>query len=235
MTLDEVMRELESKGSASTKRTHQRHGAPEPLFGVKVGDLKVMVKKLKGEQDLALELYATGNSDAMYLAGLIADGSQMTKKQLDQWATGASWHMIAGFTVAWVASEHPKAIDIASKWIDSKKEMVATAGWATLGSVAATVPDENLPVEALSGLLDRCVTSIHAAPNRVKSAMNQFVIAVGTYVAPLADAAMKAARKIGVVQVDMGDTDCKVPLAAEYIEKSRRGGKVAPKRKTAKC
>ena len=95
-TLSEVMQELCSKGSPATKKTHVRHGAPEPLFGVKVGDLKPMQKKLKGQQQLALELYATKNSDAMYLAGLIADGSVMTRKSLDQWAKEATWHSIAG-------------------------------------------------------------------------------------------------------------------------------------------
>ena len=79
------------------------------MFGVKIGDLKPMQKKLKGQQQLAMELYATKNSDAMYLAGLIANGSNMTRKQLDQWAKEASWHMIAGYSVPWVTAEHPLA------------------------------------------------------------------------------------------------------------------------------
>jgi 3-methyladenine DNA glycosylase AlkD len=48
------------------------------MFGVKVGDLKPIVKQIKGDQELAMQLYATGNSDAMYLAGLVADGRKMT-------------------------------------------------------------------------------------------------------------------------------------------------------------
>jgi 3-methyladenine DNA glycosylase AlkD len=235
MTLDQVMQELASKGSAQTKKTYMRHGAPEPLFGVRVGDLKPLQKKLKGRQDLALELYDTGNSDAMYLAGLIADGSQMTKKQLDHWAKNASWHMIAGSTVPWVASEHPAAVSIASKWIDSKKELVASAGWATLASVATMVPDDELPIDTFADLLDRVTQSIHSAANRVRYTMNNFVICLGTYVLPLADDAMKAAKQIGKVDVDMGDTSCQVPDAASYIVKSRRGAKVAPKRKTTRC
>src|SRR5262245_61988276 len=96
MTLDDVMRALAALGSASTRKTLIRHGAPEPLFGVRIGDLKPLQKKLKGQQELALKLYATKNSDAMYLAGLIADGSKMTRRQLDQWVAGATWHMLAG-------------------------------------------------------------------------------------------------------------------------------------------
>lgn len=235
MTLDEVMQELASKANASCKRTFLRHGAPEPLFGVRVGDLKPLQKKLKGRQELALELYATGNSDAMYLAGLIADGARMTLRQLDQWATGASWRMIAGCTVAWVAAEHPKGFDAALKWIDSRRELTAVAGWSTLSALVATVPDTQLPVEKLGELLDRVTGTLPASPNWVRYSMNHFVIGCGTYVAPLGERAVACARAIGVVDVDVGDTACQVPEAESYILKSRRGAPVAPKRKTTRC
>ena len=64
MTLAEVMQELAAKGSETTKRTFLRHGAKEPFFGVKVADMKVIVKKIKGDQALAMQLFATGNGDA---------------------------------------------------------------------------------------------------------------------------------------------------------------------------
>ena len=83
-TVEEVMTALEKKGSEQTRKTFARHGAPEAMFGVKVADMKTIAKKIKGNQELALGLYETGNSDAMYLAGMVADGSQMTKKQLDE-------------------------------------------------------------------------------------------------------------------------------------------------------
>jgi len=235
MSLDEIMKELAARANETTKRTYLRHGAPEPVFGVRIGDLKPLQRKLKGRHDLALELYATGNSDAMYLAGLVADGKKMTRRQLDQWAMGATWPMLAGSTVPGVAAEHPKAVDIAAKWIDSKKELVATAGWSTLAALAATVPDENLPLPKLDALLDRCAETLKSSPDRVRYAMNGYVIACGTYVLSLAKKAVATARKIGPVEVDMGRTDCQVPDAESYIVKSRRGQPVAPKRKSARC
>lgn len=234
-TLDEVMAQLAAKATPSTRRTHLRHGAPEPLFGVRIGDLKPLQKQLKGQQELALQLYATRNSDAMYLAGLIADGAQMTRRQLDQWAAGASWQMIAGYTVPWVAADHPQAVDIGLKWIDSNKPLIAVAGWSTLAARAAMTPDDDLPIKQYGQLLTRCVKTIKTSPNLVRYTMNGFVISVGAYVAPLANKAIAAARKIGVVEVDMGDTDCKVPDAESYILKSRKGQAVAPKRKTIRC
>jgi 3-methyladenine DNA glycosylase AlkD len=235
MTLAQVMSELAAKGSEATKRTLLRHGAKEPFFGVKVGDMKPLHKKLKGEQALALQLYATGNGDAQYLAGMIADGALMTRAQLQTWADTASWDMISGTTVSWVASEHPDGFALALKWIDSPKEHVARAGWTTLSALAATVPDEQLPVKEFSALLDRVARTLAAAPDGARYSMNSFVIACGTYVAALGDTAIATARKLGRVAVDLGDTACKVPEAESYIVKSRRGAPVAPKRKTVRC
>ncbi len=100
MTVTEVMSQLESLGSEQTRKILRRHGAVDPFFGVKVGDLKPVAKKLKGQQDLALELCDTGNSDAQYLAGMIADGAVMTKPQLNRWGKTAAWGLISGHTVA---------------------------------------------------------------------------------------------------------------------------------------
>ena len=80
MTKDEVLTELKSYGDAQTKKTLMRHGAHEPVFGVKVADLKKILKKTKKNHELSLELYETGNSDAMYLAGLMADEKQISKE-----------------------------------------------------------------------------------------------------------------------------------------------------------
>lgn len=235
MTLDDIMKLLESKGSEQTRKTFRRHGAPESMFGVKVGDLKPIAKQIKGNQALAMQLYATGNSDAMYLAGLVADGAEMKRAELDRWAKGATWHMISGCTVPWVASEHPDAIEIAMKWIDSPKEKITIAGWATLSAVVSVRKDDDLPIKQLDALLVRVVQAIHTSPNRVRYTMNNFVICCGTYVAPLAAKAMAAAKKMGRVDVDLGETDCQVPDAAACIVKSHRGLPVAPKRKTARC
>jgi len=230
-----IMTELEKKGSEQTRKTFLRHGAPEDMFGVKVGDLKPIAKRIKGRQELACQLYDTGNSDAMYLAGLVADGGQMNKRQLNAWAKSASWYMISEYTVPGVAAESPHARDLALKWIDSKQESIAACGWCTYAGVVATRPDDQLDLDEIKGLLQRIVAEIGEAVNRVRYCMNGFVIAVGTYVKPLLRQAKAAAKKIGKVEVDVGDTACKVPLASEYIEKVESLGRVGKKRKTMKC
>jgi 3-methyladenine DNA glycosylase AlkD len=235
-TVAEVMTELESLGTEQTRRTFARHGAPlDRMFGVKVGDLKTVLKKIKGKQALALELYATGNSDAMYLAGLVANGAAMTKKQLDTWAKEASWYMISEFTVPWVAAEHSEASKIAIKWIQSKDAKIASSGWATYSSLVSYQPDSRLDLDEIESLLQKVGEQVHNVSDRVAYTMNNFVICVGCYVTPLASAAKKLAQKIGVVHVDVGDTSCKVPIASEAIAKVEASGRIGQKRKNLKC
>jgi 3-methyladenine DNA glycosylase AlkD len=235
MKLKEAMAALEALGSPAVKALWLKHGAKEPFFGVKIGDLKPLAKKLQGGQALALELYATGNGDAQYLAGLVADGAQMTARQLQSWAETAAWRMISTTIVPWVVSENPEGFALARAWVDSKKEHLAIAGWYSLGALATVRPDASLPLKELGALMDRIAKTLPAAPNRVRQAMNYYVIALGTYVAPLGAHAIATARKLGQVEVDVGDTDCKIPDAEAYITKSRRGAPIAPKRKTVRC
>src|SRR5262245_42623819 len=120
MTAKEILAELKPLGSESYKRIlMQNHGIKEPCFGVKIADLKKIQKRIKIDYQLALDLYDSGNYDAMYLAGLIADDVRMTKKDLQRWVERAYGGALAGYTVAWVAAGSPHGWEIAMKWIDS--------------------------------------------------------------------------------------------------------------------
>ncbi len=236
-TVESIMLRLESMGRERTRRMYERHGmAADRSFGVSVADLKKVAKTIKGEHDLACAIYDTGNLDAMYLAGMVADGSRMTRKQLDGWAKRAEgMSMIAENTVAWVAVENPHAREIALKWIRSRREHVAAAGWCTYSGIVATAPDADLDLKEIEDLLDTVVREIDRAENRVRYTMNGFVISVGAYVEPLTKRARAAAARIGVVSVDIGDTACKVPLATAYIDKIEGMGRIGRKRKTIRC
>lgn len=100
MTAEEILDELEALGSASTKKMLMKnYGIREPFFGVKIGDLKMIQKRIKKDYQLALDLYDSGNYDAMYLAGLIADDARMTKKDLRRWVKKAYAGALPGATV----------------------------------------------------------------------------------------------------------------------------------------
>ena len=235
MIVSEVMSELEKLGNEQTKKTLMRHGAVEPLFGVKIGDLKPLRKVLKKNHALALELYASGNSDAMYLAGLIADENQVTKAELNLWMKQASWSLISGTAVAALAAESPHVLAVAQKWIDSKAELTAAAGWQTMTHHISIADDSLIDRDLIENLLDRVIDEIHGERNEVKAAMNGFVIAVGSYLTSLTDQAKKVAAKIGAVKVDQGNTSCKTPDALAYIEKVEKSGRLGRRRKSARC
>lgn len=235
MDLKETMAALKKLGTEQTVKTWKRHGATGEMYGVKIGDMKTVLKKIKGRQDLAMELYATGNLDAMYLAGLVADGAKMSKKELKDWAKSARCAMIAEYTVPWVATESPYARELALEWIDAKQVDLAAAGWNTYCGIVSVNPDEELDLKEIEKLLARVEKEIATAPNRVRYCMNSFVIAVGAAVKPLLPKAKAAAKRIGTVSVDMGDTACEVPLALGMISKIEDMGRVGKKRKTMKC
>jgi 3-methyladenine DNA glycosylase AlkD len=235
MTSKEVLKKLEQLRNEGTSKILMKHGAKSPCYGVKVEELKKIQKQVKTDHGLAIELFNSGIFDAMYLAGLIMDGAGMTKKELTSWADTNYGSSISSYTVPWVASENKLGQELALQWIESNKEFVAVSGWATLSCILSTRPDEELDIALLRKLLNRVVENIHTSPNKVKQAMNNFVISLGSYVAPLTAEALKAAGKIGKVKVDVGDTDCKIPMAADYINKVKAKDGIGKKRQTVKC
>jgi 3-methyladenine DNA glycosylase AlkD len=132
-TAQSVLKELESKGKESARKTYARHGMAENrTLGASTADMKTAAKAIKGQQTLALDLYATGKMEAMYVAGIVANGKLMTPAQLQTWAEQAEgMPMIFEYTVPWVTVEHADGRKLALKWIESDQEHVAAAGWRT--------------------------------------------------------------------------------------------------------
>jgi 3-methyladenine DNA glycosylase AlkD len=233
MTAKEILSQLKEMGSESIRKVLAKHGAPSNQYGVKVEDLKKIQKQVKKNYALSLQLYDSGVSDAQYLAGLIADETKMTKKDLQHWAETASWHQLNEYTVAWIAAESDHGWESGLKWIDSKKENVQSSGWATLSSLVAIKEDKELDIKELKNLLHKVEKEISTAGNRVRYTMNGFVIAVGAYVKELTAEAMKIGKSLGPLTIDMNGTACKVPYAPDYIQKmNARGYK---KKKMARC
>lgn len=234
MIAKDIVAELKKLGTAQTKKTWMTHGAQEPCFGVKVEDMKKIQKRVKMDYRLALDLYDTGIADAMYLAGLIADDAKMTKKDLQRWIEGATWGMVAEFTVPWVASGSPHGRELALKWIESKDEAIAAAGWQTYSSMIAIKEDTDLDLAEIKSLLMRVAKSIHQQPNRVRYVMNSFIIAVACHVKPLHKLAVDTANGIGKVAVELVGA-CKIPFAPDQIKKFAARSEIGKKRKSPKC
>jgi len=234
-TANDILKELKPLGKDSYKKMMMKnYGVKEPYFGVAISELKKFQKRIKTDYQLALDLYDTGNYDAMYLAVLIADDARMTKKDLQHWVDKAYAGYLPG-GAAWVAAGNGHGWEMALKWIESKKPLVAAAGWATFSSLVSVKDDEDLDIAELRRLLTRVQKTIHDEPDMVRYHMNAFVIAVGSYVKPLTGLAIQVGKKVGPVTADLGDNNCQICFAPDYIRKVEERGTIGKKRKTAKC
>lgn len=236
MSAKEILQEMKPLGRESYKRLlFNNYGVKEPCFGVPISELKKFQKRIKKDYQLALDLYDTVNYDAMYLAGLIADDARMTRKDLNRWVEKAYAGSLPGATVPWVAAGSPHGSELALEWIESAKPLVATAGWATLSSLVAIKDDAELDLPELKRLLSRVQKTIHQAPDVVRSGMNSFIIALGSYVKPMTELAIQTGEAIGPVRADLGNNNCQVFFAPDYIRKVQARGTIGKKRKHAKC
>lgn len=235
MTAAALIAQLEPLGTESYRRILRNHGAKDPLLGVKVEELKKFQRKIKKDYQLALDLFQTGIYDAQYLAGLIADETRMTQRDLRRWLATGNSIVLCGTVVAWIAAESAHGPELALEWIESADENTAQTGWATLGSLIAITGDTRVDRARLTALLRRVGKTIHQQPNRVRYTMNGFVIGVGIYVPELTELAIQIGKTIGPVTVDMGDTACVVPFPPAYIEKAKKRGVIGKTRKTARC
>lgn len=217
MSLQDTMKALEKAGSAQTKKTYARHGAVEPLFGVSFATLKTLYKRIRVDQALAEALWDTGNFDARNLAVKIADPASISSRELDRWAATPTARMCGGY-VGHLAAESPHNRAKADKWLDASDEPTQFAAWSLVAAMALI--DESTADAWFARLLTQIERSIHAAPNSHRYSMNNALIAIGCRNASLRKSALAAAKRIGPVDVDHGDTDCKTPNAAESIAKA---------------
>ena len=218
MTLDEALTALESAGSEQTRKTYARHGASGPMFGVSFATLKALTKRIGVDHELALALWATGNLDARNLAVKIVDPTRMTPPELDRWASDENARQVCGGYAAMLAAETPHGTTKAAEWLASKDARVRVAGWTLLAQLAQR--DEAAPDALFDERLGQIERTILAAPNAEREVMNLAVISIGCRSQALREAALAAARRIGKVEVDHGDTACKTPDAADYIQKT---------------
>src|SRR6476620_5795309 len=230
MDIQVVMEELEALGKERTKKMYISNGAHEPLFGVATGAMKPIARKIKINQPLAEELYATGNYDAMYFAGIIADAKGMTESDFERWIDGAYFYMLSDYVVAVTLAEAHIAQAVADKWIASGEELRMSAGWSCYCWLLGNRPDSEFSASKISSMLDQVENTIHDSPDRTKSAMNNFIYTVGISYLPLHDKAVETAKAVGPVEIRRDKKKSSILLASENIQKEIDRGKLGFKR-----
>jgi 3-methyladenine DNA glycosylase AlkD len=217
MTYEQAMKELEKHGTAQNVKVYKRHGAGDNVFGVSFANLRAMQKKIKTDHELAQKLWVSGNSDARSLAILIADPKKLTLKEADSWLKDINYYLLSDLLAGLVAKSD-FATEAIAKWTKSKKEFIRQCGY----NLIATLPGNGNSISDDDCLeyLQTIESEIHTAPNRARHAMNMAMCGLGIYREAIRDDVIAAARRIGKVEVDHGETSCKTPDAVAYIKKA---------------
>ncbi len=218
MLLQDVMTTLESLGTEQTRKTWRRHGSGDNIFGVSFADLKTLTKKIKRNHQLACQLWETENVDARSLATMILDPEQLDEETAYKWISELNYYAL-GLLLAGCLAQSNFVQKVVNEWTDSENEYIRQSAYDALACMLKR-DDKSLSKQDCQKFLDKIEKELHAAPNRVRYSMNSALIAIGIYKTDLTDAALECAARIGTVDIDHGDTDCKTPDARAYIIKA---------------
>jgi 3-methyladenine DNA glycosylase AlkD len=216
--MTELVQTLRSLGKESTAKIYRRHGATGEVLGVSYADLGKLAKKHDGDHALAQLLWKSGVHEAQVLATQIADPVKATTKELEAWLQDVEGYPLTDALADFV-SRTPHAPALMTKWMKSKEEWTASAGWRLL--TAAALRADDAPQAFFEPYLKIIEKQLQKAQNRVRHSMNTALIAIGCRGAQLEALALKAAKAIGKVEVDHGETDCETPDAAAYIARTK--------------
>jgi 3-methyladenine DNA glycosylase AlkD len=220
MTVREVLRELEALGDESLRAYNRKSGAGEKQFGVKLGDVRKVAKKVKRDHALALGLWETGNAEARFLAALVMDPQRLSAAELDGLVRSLAWDRTADWLNSYVVRNHPEREALREKWMKSKDKWSRRAGWDLTAERVAKAP-EGLD---LGGLLDRIEKEMGKAPPEARWTMNFALIAIGTHHAAFRERAVAIGERIGAYRdypVSKGCVSPFAPIAIREMAKRR--------------
>ena len=215
--LSAVMAQLEAAGTAQNRKVYGRHGAAEPMFGVSYANLGKIAKPIDTDHALAVELWDSGNHDARVLALRLADPAAVDELLAGHWLRDVDNYILAE-GLGGLCAQSPHAREQSDAWRDRSGEWEASTGWFI---VTCTAEDPRVwSVEQLRALLSQIEVEIGQRPNRVRHEMNGALIVIALRDANLRREVLAAAARIGPVKVDHGQTGCKTPEAAPYVERT---------------
>ena len=233
MKFKQTMSALKKMGTAQNRKVYARHGAGENMFGVSFANLNQLKKEIGTDQDLAEQLWRSGNVDAMSLATMIADPEAFTAKQADDWLAACDYSVNIGLFAGVIACS-PLVARKVSKWTRSRKELTLIAGYDLLCGLLRHSADA-IDDDKLLGYLDQIESKIHQSPNYARHSMNAAVTAIGISKPSLRKQAIATAKRIGKVEVDHGETNCKTPDAVAYIQKAAAREKTTGRKTKARA
>jgi 3-methyladenine DNA glycosylase AlkD len=219
MNTQQILKQLESLGDAVRRKHNTKAGAPDNQFGVKLGDIRVIAKKIKTDHHLALKLWNTGNVEAQLLATLIIKPKSLSAAELDKLTRSTTCAQVADWLNAYVVAEHPEKETLREKWMQAKDRWQARAGWNLTASRINKKTSDGLDVEAL---LDRIEKELPKAKPEIQWTMNNTLAAIGIHHPKLRKRAVAIGEKIGLYSdwpVSKGCTPPYVPVWVDFMVK----------------
>ncbi|MBA4853380.1 DNA alkylation repair protein [Emticicia sp. BO119] len=211
MTLSETLEKLKSLGCEEMRKQNIKRGARTNQFGVKLGDIRPIAKKIKINNQLALELWDTGIIDARLLATLIINPKKLTNEIINEMVKSEKFVQVADWLYSYVIKIYPDNETLRKEWMDSKEVMCARAGWSLTSGCVIRNPD----VLDIPALLDRIEKEMKEAAPEVQWTMNFTLGNIGINFSQYRQRAIDIGEKLGVYKdypVSKGCTSPFVPI-----------------------
>ncbi|MEU6375650.1 DNA alkylation repair protein [Streptomyces sp. NPDC046909] len=214
-TVAEVMAALAGLEDAKTRAVNERHGDDH---GVNLGKLRALAKRLRAQQELAVQLWETGDSAARLLALLICRPKAFSRDELDVMLRAARTPKVHDWLVNYVVKKSPHAEELRLAWSADADPVVASAGWALTTERVAKKP-QGLD---LAGLLDVIEAEMKEAPDRLQWAMNHCLAQIGIDHAEHRARAIGIGERLGVLKDYPTPPGCTSPFAPVWISEMVR-------------
>ncbi|GAA4603144.1 3-methyladenine DNA glycosylase AlkD [Actinoplanes octamycinicus] len=217
-TVDELLAELAALDDPRVRAVNERHGDDH---GVNLGGLRAIAKRLKTQQELAVALWATGDSAARLLALLICRPRLFGRDELDAMLREARTPKVHDWLVNYVVKKSPHAEELRLAWLADPDPVVASAGWALTTERVARRPDGL----DLAALLDRVEAEMKDAPDRLQWAMNHCLAQIGISHPEQRARAVEIGERLQVLKDYPTPPGCTSPFAPVWIAEmvSRQG------------
>jgi hypothetical protein len=220
MNAQEILATLKKLGKPQTAAIYKRHGSGDNVFGVLTSEIAKLQKKIKIHHALAMELWETGNAEARVLALQIADPEKLTWSDADGLVQDGPVRFL-GCYLSGLVARSPIAEETMRAWMKSPDECFREMGYGILGVRLKNDPVSVADAESEKALA-KIEKEIHLSPNWARYAMNGALISIGVFKPTLRTKAIEVAKRIGKVEVDHGETNCKTPDAVPSIEKASK-------------
>jgi len=220
MTAKEILTTLEQLGKPQTAAIYKRHGSGDNVFGVLTPHMAKLQKQIKNDHTLAMALWKTGNAEARVLALHAADPAKVTRADADVFVKDGPVRFVGSYLSALLARS-PIAENTMRAWMRSADESFREMGYGLLSARLRQDADSVSDADA-GAIVATIEKDIHRSPNWARYSMNSALIAIGVFKPALRKKAIEAAKRIGHVDVNHGETNCKTPDAASYIDKAAK-------------